>query len=123
MIGETQSKNEKMKFTLSTLFILLISLMVNAQIVTPSSSPLTTIKQKIGITDIELSYSRPSVKDREIFSSEGLVPFGEFWRTGANSPTSIVISDDIKIAGEVLSAGEYILLSKPNEREWEYIVL
>jgi len=111
-----------MKLTVSTLLMLLTCFLSNAQIVTPSASPLATIKQRIGITDIELTYSRPSVNDREVFAADGLVPFGEFWRTGANSPTSIVISDDITIAGESLVKGEYVILTKPNASSWQILI-
>ena len=56
----------------------------------PLPSPPATVKQRVGITDVEIEYGRPGVKDRKIFG--GLVPFGEVWRTGANSATKIVFA-------------------------------
>lgn len=49
----------------------------------PAPSPGSTLKQRIGITDIEIVYSRPSMRGRKIFGA--LIPYGEVWRTGANT--------------------------------------
>ena len=38
----------------------------------PDASPRSVVSQKVGLTDIELNYSRPSVKSRDIFG--GLIP-------------------------------------------------
>ena len=48
----------------------------------PAASPGCTIKQRVGLTDIEVTYSRPSMKGRSIFGADGLVPNGKVWRTG-----------------------------------------
>ena len=44
----------------------------------PATSPPSTVKQRIGATDFEVTYNRPSVKGRYIFGA--LVPYGEVWR-------------------------------------------
>src|SRR5690606_33228489 len=41
----------------------------------PAASPPTTLKQRVGVTDIEVNYSRPSMRGREIFG--GLVEYGK----------------------------------------------
>lgn len=92
---------------------------VNAQIESPQPSPLGEVEQKIGLTDIEVEYSRPGKKDREIFGK--LVPYGKMWRTGANASTKIEISDDIKINGKELKKGKYALYTIPGESEWTII--
>lgn len=107
-----------MKSILSTVLILISAIYCAGQIVIPSASPLAIVNQKVGVTDIKVTYSRPSVKERNIFSNDGLVPFGEYWRTGANSPTSIEVSEDITIGGHILTKGEYIILTKPHETAW-----
>src|SRR5271165_7052779 len=61
----------------------------------PAASPACTLKQRVGITDIEVDYSRPSMKGREIFGN--VVPFGKVWRTGANAATKITFSTDVKL--------------------------
>lgn len=101
--------------------ILLSVLSVDAQqIKTPAPSPMQTIKQDFGITNIELSYSRPAMKGRKIFGE--LVPFGQLWRTGANSATTIKFADDVNVGGKMVKAGEYALFTIPGENEWEIIL-
>src|ERR1035438_18563 len=77
----------------------------------PQASPTATLKQHIGLTDIEVTYSRPSVKGRVIFGN--LVPYGEVWRTGANSSTEISFSTAVKLNGNVVPAGKYALFTTP----------
>ncbi|MBA4135894.1 MAG: hypothetical protein C0518_01105 [Opitutus sp.] len=85
----------------------------------PQASPPATLKQQVGITDIEVVYSRPSAKGRKIFG--GLVPYGEIWRTGANSATRISFSTPVKVGGADLPAGNYELFTIPTENEWTFI--
>jgi hypothetical protein len=85
----------------------------------PSASPPATLKQRVGVTDIVINYSRPSTKGRKIFG--GLVPYGQVWRTGANQATKISFSTPVKINGTSLAAGEYELFSIPGEQEWTVI--
>lgn len=56
----------------------------------PAASPPCTLKQRVGLTDIEIVYSRPGVKNRTIFG--GIVPYGQVWRTGANQATKITFT-------------------------------
>lgn len=88
-----------------------------AQVQAPQPSPFTKVEQKVGLTDVTLEYSRPGMRDREIFGN--LVPFGEVWRTGANENTKITFSDDVTIQGEELKAGTYAIYTIPKEDEWE----
>jgi len=86
----------------------------------PAASPACTIKQRVGLTDIEVDYSRPSVKDREIFG--GMVPYGQVWRTGANGATKIVFSTAVKLNDKEIPAGTYGLFTIPGKDEWTVII-
>ncbi|PTX94398.1 DUF2911 domain-containing protein [Opitutus sp. ER46] len=86
----------------------------------PQPSPTATLKQRVGVTDIEIIYSRPGAKGREIFG--GLVPYGEVWRTGANAATKITFSTPIKFGGVDVAAGTYALFSIPDQKEWTVIL-
>ena len=90
-----------------------------AQVQAPQPSPAARIEQKVGLTDVTIEYSRPGMRGREIFGS--LVPYGQVWRTGANSNTTITFSDNITINGRELPDGTYALYTIPNENEWEVI--
>lgn len=83
-------------------------------------SPNATVSQTIGTTQVSITYGRPAVNDRTIF--DGLVPFDEVWRTGANESTAITFSDDVMIEGEKVEAGTYSLYSIPGEDEWTVII-
>jgi hypothetical protein len=86
----------------------------------PAASPACTLKQHVGLTDIEIVYSRPGVKGRPIF--DGLVPYGQVWRTGANNATKITFSTPVKLNGAEIPAGTYALFTIPGETEWTIII-
>ncbi len=86
------------------------------QVQVPALSPEAELEQTIGLTEVEIEYSRPSVRDREIFGD--LIPFDELWRTGANKNTTISFSSSVKIQDKDLKAGEYSVFTKPSQEAW-----
>lgn len=98
-------------------FVATFALSAQAQLRTPAASPSAKVMQTVGLTDITVEYSRPSMRGREIFG--GIVPFGEVWRTGANAATKITFSTDVMIGEATVKAGSYAILSKPAEKAWE----
>lgn len=86
----------------------------------PPASPTCTLKQRVGLTDIEIDYSRPGVKDRSIFG--GIVPYGQVWRTGANASTKVSFSTPVKLGGHDIPAGKYALYTIPGEKDWTIII-
>jgi len=110
----------KKKYMNSSAFFLVILMFFCvkgfAQLDLPRGSQKAKVSQRIGISDISISYSRPAVKDREVWGK--LVPYGmnnlgfgtakeSPWRAGANENTVIKFTDDVKIEGQPLSAGKY----------------
>lgn len=87
----------------------------------PRVSPNATVSQTIGTTEVRITYGRPFVNDRTIFSEDGLVPYGDVWRSGANEATTISFSSDVTVQGEPLSAGTYSLYTIPGEDSWTII--
>lgn len=96
--------------------ILCMSSSAFAQLDTPRASQMASVSQRVGITDISISYSRPSVNGREIWGK--LVPYGmnnlgfgtateSPWRAGANENTTISFTDDVTVEGQSLKAGTY----------------
>ncbi len=110
-----------MKLTLSIAALFLFAqLGFGQELKVPTLSPLTEVTQEVGLTQVKLSYSRPSAKGRKIFGA--LVPFNEVWRTGANASTKLTFTEDVKIEGNALKAGTYALYSIPGEKEWTMII-
>ncbi len=112
-----------MKKILTTLLAASLSFscfVANAQINMPRPSPDARVMQKIGMAEVTINYSRPQAKGRKIFGD--VVPFDKIWRTGANSPTKITISDSITINGKKIAGGEYALYTIPTASEWTVIL-
>ncbi len=86
----------------------------------PTLSPFTEVSQEVGLTNVKLSYARPSAKGRRVFGD--LVPFDAVWRTGANASTKLTFAQDVKIEGNPLKAGTYALYTIPGEKEWTVII-
>ena len=86
----------------------------------PAASQRATLKQRVGLMDVEVDYSRPNKNDRNIFG--GLVPFDKPWRTGANQPTKIKTSAPLKFGDKEVPVGEYVLYTIPGASEWKVIL-
>ena len=85
----------------------------------PEASQLAVVKQRIGVTDITITYHRPLVNGRKIWG--GLVPLGEVWRAGANENTTIEFSDPVSVEGKPLAKGIYGLHMIPTADSWTVI--
>tara|TARA_X000001036_G_scaffold289583_1_gene269061 strand:+ start:420 stop:959 length:540 start_codon:yes stop_codon:yes gene_type:complete len=88
-------------------------------------SPLETITYSSEISDFEVVYSRPYKNDRLIFGSEAegaLVPFNQYWRTGANAATTFETSKNILFNNQKLKAGKYRLYTIPNIDTWKVVL-
>ncbi len=95
----------------------------HAQIKMPAPSPGQTITQEFGLGKLELSYSRPSIKGRQLFKEGSeLAPLGKVWRTGANSATKLKVTDPITIGGKAVDTGSYAIFTIPGKNEWTIII-
>lgn len=108
-----------MKKIIVILALILVNFVAEAQVKVPQSSPKSTMTQVVGMTNVEISYSRPSAKGRDVFNN--LVPFGKLWRTGANENTTISFSDDVIIDGKTLAKGKYAIFTTPKADVWEVV--
>lgn len=99
--------------------IVMGSISMNGQITTPAPSPSAKIMQTVGLTDVTVEYSRPSMRGRTIFGD--LVPIDKLWRTGANKNSMVTFSDDVTIGGQKVKAGSYAVFTKPGTTSWEVI--
>ena len=111
---------KKILYTLLILFADFIAYAVYT--INNPASPLGTASFSENDKDITVTYSRPYKKGRLIFGSEdesALVPFDNYWRTGANRHTMIKTNSDLIFGDNVLSKGEYSLYTKPGLNTWD----
>jgi hypothetical protein len=95
----------------------------SAQIKMPAASSSQTIVQDFGMGKLELSYSRPNIKGRELFKENSeLAPLGKVWRTGANAATKLTVIDPISIGGHALDTGSYAIFTILGKTEWTIII-
>jgi hypothetical protein len=97
-----------------------VSSTVHAQINFPDPSPQQFIRQNFGMSSIELTYSRPGVKGRQIIGHNE--PYDSVWRTGANAPTKIKFKSPVEIKGNKIDSGTYVLYTIPTTKDWIIII-
>jgi len=117
------SMKQKLLAISGTLIIILLAIIGFQQyrlFQTKQYSPEASVQYVSSDVRIEVSYNRPSKKGRIIFGD--LVPYGEWWRTGANEPTTITLSRDIIFnESDVLAAGQYSIVTIPHKDHWKLI--
>ncbi len=106
-------------FSFLAVLALLFTTNVQAQLEMPAPSPSAKLETTIGMTDVTIEYSRPQMRERTIFGTDGLVPYNEIWRTGANQATKITFGNKVMIEGKEVPAGSYAVLTKPMTDKWE----
>lgn len=118
-------KKQQLKTTVFAVMLAFCTFnLATGQLDLPRGSQMAKVSQRIGITDITIVYSRPSVNDREIWGN--LVPYGmnnlgfgtaseSPWRAGANENTVFKSTHDIMVEGKPLPAGKYGLHMVVNE--------
>ena len=129
----------------ASMFVLCFAVSASAQVVLPRPSQKASVMQRIGVTDVTITYSRPGVKGRKIWGdplpeqtasvkgeatldnqqvrpkNAAIVPYGHIWRTGADDATMFVVTDDVMINGQKLAAGSYSLHTIPGKDEWTVV--
>jgi hypothetical protein len=85
----------------------------------PRRSQQAGVMQLLGTTRVEVRYSRPSARGRELFGK--LVPWGRVWMPGADTATNVTFSTAVRVNGEPLAAGTYSVWTIPAESRWTII--
>ena len=99
------------------LMALLLTTSLSGQMQAPQPSPAANFSQTVGLTKVEVVYSRPAMRGRVVMGD--LVPYGAIWRTGANANTMIRFSDAVTIGKTTIEAGTYALFTRPGKTMWE----
>src|SRR6185295_17467617 len=113
----------KLNFSLSSVLVLTFCAVARVQsqsvLDLPYASQAAQVKQRVGVTDITITYHRPMVNGRKIWG--GVVPMGKVSRGGANENTTIEVSTPVSVEGKPLPAGTYGLHLIPNNDSWTVI--
>jgi Protein of unknown function (DUF2911) len=105
-----------MKWT-TIVFIFLLASFTNAQ--EPLSPPART-SVTIGRKKLLIAYSSPRIRGRKIMG--GLVPYGQWWRTGADNATTFQTDADLDLGGLRVPKGIYTIYTLPGANEWQLII-
>lgn len=105
-------------YTIAGIMLLGTALFASAQgnLASPPGKAETTLKDK----PVTITYGRPSMRGRKIMG--GLVPYGHWWRTGANESTTLTTGTDLDIGGANVPAGKYSIYTLPSEGTWKLII-
>ncbi len=85
----------------------------------PTISQRAVTTQRVGLTDITITYHRPLVGGRKIWGDT--IPYGQVWRAGANENTVVSFSDNVTVEGQALPAGTYGVHMLPTADQWTVI--
>lgn len=123
----------KKQFAFLSFAVLTYSTVSSQGITVPRTpSPAASVSQTIGISTVNVNYSRPSVKGRTVWGD--LVPYGwnvqtfgtgnsAPWRAGANENTVITFSHDVSVEGQTVPAGSYGLFFTINKDNTGEVIL
>ena len=111
---------KKIFAALGIILLIVIGYMVYGTFINPKSPKGVATYEKKDLK-IEVVYHRPYKRDRLIFGNaedKALVPYGQYWRLGANAATTFETNQEIAFAGRSLAAGKYRLYAIPEADHW-----
>ena len=117
-------KNLKLITAITFAFTMLISFNMNAQEFkdldkSPMDAAAYPVHYKESDKLIKITYSRPQLKDRDVYD---LAKEGKVWRTGANEAAEITFYKDVKFGDKEVKAGTYTFYVIPGKSEWTAII-
>jgi hypothetical protein len=110
---------------LGAIVALFVGLFLYGALVANKRSPQQTVSVSQGGVDLKVTYCRPYKKGRLIFGEKAagaLVPFGQYWRLGANAATEISFSKKVSFSGKPVEAGSYRMYAVPGPKTWRVVL-
>src|SRR5438132_11544283 len=106
----------KLNFSLAGVLVLTLCAITRVQSQTalalPYASQAAQVKQRVGVTDITITYPRPVVNGRK--TRGGLVPTGQVWRAGRKGNTTMEFRTPVSNEGKPLQDRNYDVDLIPN---------
>ena len=75
---------------------------------------------KVGGKTVTIEYNAPSARGRKV--EGGLIPYGEVWRLGADSATTLTTDTNLKIGNLAVPKGVYTLYIAAADGAWKLVV-
>jgi hypothetical protein len=116
---------KKILIGLGVLVVLVVAAAAWVVLVGNKRSPQATATHEQGGLDARVVYCRPYKKERLIFGEESagaVVPYGQYWRLGANAATEITFAKNVLFAGKPVSAGTYRMYAVPGPSAWKVLL-
>ena len=113
---------KKILIGIGVVFLLFVLWVVYGLFIATPASPPTTATYNQGGLEIAVDYSQPSKKGRLIFGEENdgaLLPYGKYWRLGANAATEITFNKDVTFGGEPIKVGTYRMYAIPGQNAFK----
>ena len=90
-------------------------------------SPHDKVSVTLGGKTVTIEYGRPYLKHPKTgevrkLGMPNFVPWGQWWRTGADEATTLTTEVNLTIGSLKVPAGKYTLYTLPNEKAWKLIV-
>jgi hypothetical protein len=117
---ESMASRSAMLLLLTVLLPVTNALAQPPRLTLPESSQEASVSQRVGLTDLTVTYHRPAVRGRTVWGE--LVPHGQVWRAGANENTVLTVSTPVTIGGQTVPAGSYGLHMIPTNGDWTVIL-
>lgn len=76
-----------------------------------SASPNEVVMATLGSARVRIAFGSPRRRGRDVLGQ--VVPYGQVWRTGANSATELATDHDLVIGDAIVPAGAYTLWTIP----------
>jgi len=105
-----------MKWTTIVFILFLTSFAGGQEPVSPPARTSVTIAGK----KLLIAYSSPRIRGRKIMG--GLVPYGQWWRTGADNATTFQTDAELDLGGLKVPKGIYTIYTLPGATEWQLII-
>jgi len=115
---------KKIYYGLGLVIIVIIGYVGYLAMVSRSLSPSKTTAFDHQGLDITVTYCQPSKRGRVIFGEgkDALLPFGKYWRLGANDATEITFSKNINFGDKPVGAGTYRMYAIPGANSWQIVL-
>jgi hypothetical protein len=109
-------KSKKLWISLAAIVVLLAGAFAYLTYRNRSLSPSGSETLTSGGMTVTVTYSRPSVRGRVIFGDDSqhpLLPYGKYWRLGANEATEVTFNRDAVFNDVPVKAGTYRMYAIP----------